>query len=62
MKAITPEQTRDATDQHVDVCDRRTAFELGGGHAYNFSRYYLPFLDREVLRAGAGSRAEALVS
>ncbi len=52
MKSITPEQTRDYYDRQVDVYDRRTAFDLGGGHAYNFSRYYLPFLDREVPRAG----------
>ena len=52
MKAITPEQTREYYDRHVDVYDRRTAFDLRGGHAYNLSRYYLPFLDREVPRAG----------
>ncbi len=50
MKAITPEQTREYYDRHVDVYDPRTAFDLRGGHAYNLSRYYLPFLDREVPR------------
>ncbi len=48
----TREQTRAYYDKYATAYDERTGFGPGTGQAYNYARYYLPFLERALPRAG----------
>jgi SAM-dependent methyltransferase len=48
----TREQTRAYYDKHASRYDRRTGFAPGTGQAYNFARYFEPFLDRALPDTG----------
>lgn len=49
----TREQTRAYYDKYAGRYDQRTGFAPNTGQAYNFERYYQPFFDRSVPRAGS---------
>ena len=46
------EQTRAYYDKYATRYDARTGFAPNTGQAYNFERYYEPFLERALPRAG----------
>lgn len=48
----TADETRAYYDARAGEYDLRTGFDLEGGQAWNFHRYYEPFLDRVLPRTG----------
>ena len=48
----TKEETRAYYDKHASRYDQRTGFAANTGQAYNFAKYYEPFLERALPTSG----------